>query len=220
VSFAYPGRPVFDELSLTIPRGSFVALSGVSGAGKTTIVDLLVGLRQPGHGRIMIDDVSLSDVNMREWRRAVGYVPQEMLLFNDTIRHNVTLGDETIGEEQLERALRSAGAWEFVRERSQGWDTMVGNSGSQLSGGQRQRLAIARALVRSPKLLVLDEATTALDPESEAAICATLEQLRGTVTIVAISHQPMLRDAADIVYHVSGGRAVALVRSEPVPAHG
>jgi ATP-binding cassette subfamily C protein len=202
VSFGFPQKPLFDSLSLTIPHGSFVALIGPSGVGKTTIIDLLVGLHRTKAGEIFIDDAPLSTVDMRAWRRAIGYVPQEMLLFNDTIEHNITLGDESVGRERLEWALRAAGAWDFVAERHGGLDGMVGNSGSRLSGGQRQRLAIARALVRSPEILVLDEATTALDPDTEAGIFESLERLRGVVTIIAISHQPMLRDAADIVYHI------------------
>jgi ATP-binding cassette subfamily C protein len=216
VGFGYPGKVVFDQLSLRIPRGAFIALIGPSGVGKTTLVDLVLGLLRPQSGRICIDDTSLSDVNLREWRHAIGYVPQEMLLFNESIRHNITLGDESITNEQLEYALKAAGAYEFVMERQGGVDAVVGNAGLQLSGGQRQRLAIARALVRSPKLLVLDEATTALDPESEAAICETLEKLRGVVTIIAISHQPMLRQAADTVYQVHGGSVRATPGRKPV----
>jgi ATP-binding cassette subfamily C protein len=202
VSFGFPGKPLFNSLDLHIPRGSFVALIGPSGTGKTTIVDLLMGLHRPVTGEVFIDDVPLSDVDLRIWRSRIGYVPQEMLLFNDTISHNITLGDASISQEQVEWSLRAAGAWQFVSERAGGLDALIGNSGSQLSGGQRQRLAIARALVRSPEILVLDEATTALDPETEAAICESLERLRGRVTIVAISHQAMLRDAADIVYEL------------------
>jgi ATP-binding cassette subfamily C protein len=207
VVFSHPDKPVFEGLDITIPKGSFVALRGASGAGKTTIVDLLVGLQRPQAGTIYLDNVTLDEVNLRAWRNLIGYVPQETLLFNDTIRHNITLGDATVGDEQVQAALEAAGAWEFVADRAGVLDATVGNAGFQLSGGQRQRLAIARALARSPQLLILDEATAALDPVSEAAICDTLNELRGVVTIIAISHQPLLNDAADIVYDVADGRA-------------
>lgn len=209
VDFGFPERQLFHDLTFRIPRGSFLTLTGPSGSGKTTIIDLLVGLHRPSAGDVYIDEVPLAQVDLRAWRRSIGYVPQDMLLFNASIRHNITLGDETIDDTRLESALRAAGAWEFVMDRPGGWDATIGNAGTQLSGGQRQRLAIARALVRAPKVLVLDEATTALDPESEAAICRTLEDLRGTVTIIAISHQPALRDAADIAFVVENGRLFA-----------
>ncbi|MBW1849955.1 MAG: ATP-binding cassette domain-containing protein [Deltaproteobacteria bacterium] len=122
----------------------------------------------------------------------IGYVPQETLLLHDTVKRNVTLGDPELREKDVENALRAAGAWDFVMTLSQGMHSTVGERGGKLSGGQRQRIAIARALVHKPVMLILDEATSGLDPESEESICDTLRQLRGKLTILAISHQPAL----------------------------
>jgi ATP-binding cassette subfamily C protein len=134
----------------------------------------------------------------------IGYVPQETLLLHDTVLVNVTLGDTKFTESDAENALRDAGAWDFVAEMDEGINTVVGERGSRLSGGQRQRITVARALVHKPELLILDEATSALDPESEAAICQTLRQLSSKLTILAISHQTALLDAADRAYRLGG----------------
>lgn len=206
VQFAYGEKPVLRGLSLEIPAGDFVTLVGPSGAGKTTVVDLIVGLHRADSGRVLIDDVKIEDLDMRAWRGSIGYVPQEMILFNESIYNNVVMGDGAIPRSAVEEALRSAGAWDFVSEREDGMDAVVGNAGIKLSGGQRQRLAIARALVRQPKLLILDEVTAALDTETEAAICNTLISLKGRVTVVAISHQQALRRAADMVYVLEFGQ--------------
>jgi ATP-binding cassette, subfamily C, bacterial len=152
--------------------------------------------------------VPLTEIDPATWRRTIGYVPQEMLVFNDTIMRNVTLGDKSISREDVERALRLAGAWSFVEQKPDGLDQRMGERGGSLSGGQRQRIAIARALVWEPSLLILDEVTTALDPETERAICNTLRQLKGSTTILAISHQPAVREAADIAYAVQNGQLV------------
>jgi len=206
VTFSYePGKPVLQDLSLEIPVGEFVAITGESGSGKTTLADLVVGLHVPDGGRILVDGTPLSELSLLEWRRRIGYVPQELLLFNDTIARNVTLGDETVPPSEVERALRLAGAWEFVSARPEGMDAEAGEKGGLFSGGQRQRIAIARALVHRPSLLVLDEVTTALDPETEQEICKTLKDLAGEVTILSISHQPAMREAADIVYSLRNG---------------
>jgi ATP-binding cassette, subfamily C, bacterial len=207
VSFGYGPEPVLSGATLQIPAGKLVALVGPSGAGKTTIADLIVGLYRPQRGRILIDGVPLERLDIARWRNRIGYVPQEMFLFHDTIFENLTLGDHSIDRAAVEEALIAAGAWDFISRLPQGLDTVMGERGARLSGGQRQRVAIARALVRKPSLLVLDEVTTALDPRTESEICATLRNLRGSVTILAISHQSALKESADLVYRLEGGKA-------------
>jgi ATP-binding cassette subfamily C protein len=214
VSFAYNAHEVLKEVSLEIPAGSFVTLMGPSGSGKTTVADLLIGLLRPQKGDIWIDGEPLSQIDIRRWREMIGYVPQENLLMHDTILKNVTLGEAGLGAADVEAALRAAGAWDFVQFMPGGVHTVVGERGSVLSGGQRQRIAIARALVKRPVLLILDEATTALDPKTERDICATLTRLKGDLTILAISHQSALTESADIVYRVQDG-AIHLVKEPP-----
>lgn len=205
VGFAYGNGWVLRDVSLAVPAGLFTTVVGPSGAGKTTLVDLVTGLLRPQQGEIWIDDLPLARVDRRGWRRMIGYVPQDTLLLHDTILANVTLGEPTLTERDAERALRAAGAWGFVAATPDGMHTIIGERGAKLSGGERQRLAIARALVHGPKLLILDEATSALDAESEAEICASLRALRGRLTILAISHRPALVAAADRVYRVEEG---------------
>ncbi len=212
VSFAYAERQILREVSLEFPAGSFSALTGASGAGKTTIVDLITRLLSPKSGKVQLDGVDLAAIDVRAWRGMIGYVPQETLLLHDSVRFNLTLGDERFSEADVVAALQAAGAWDFVSQLPEGVDSLVGERGSRLSGGQRQRITIARALIHKPKLLILDEATSALDPASEAAICATLKQLRGTLTILAISHQNALVDAADTIYRLENGGAVRVQR--------
>jgi ATP-binding cassette subfamily C protein len=214
VSFAYNAHEVLKEVSLEVPAGSFVTLTGPSGSGKTTVADLLIGLLRPQKGDIWIDGEPLSQIDIRRWREMIGYVPQENLLMHDTILKNVTLGEAGLGAADVEAALRAAGAWDFVQFMPGGVHTVVGERGSVLSGGQRQRIAIARALVKRPVLLILDEATTALDPKTERDICATLTRLKGDLTILAISHQSALTESADIVYRVQDG-AIHLVKEPP-----
>jgi ATP-binding cassette subfamily C protein len=217
VSFGYEELTVLENASLSFPAGSFTTIVGPSGAGKTTVVDLLIGLLRPQKGEIWVDDLSLADIDIRRWRRMIGYVPQETLLLHDSVKVNVTLGDPSLKAADVERALRAAGAWDFVAAMPQGMDSSVGERGGMLSGGQRQRIAIARALVHDPALLILDEATSALDPESELAIGRTLQQLSGKLTIVAISHQQALMQTADRTYRLQNG-SVDLVADADGPA--
>jgi len=205
VGFAYDEHPVLKDVSLTFPAGHISAIVGSSGSGKTTIVDLIIGLLQPQHGEIWIDDLPLAQVDLKAWRRMIGYIPQETVLLHDTVLNNVTLGDPELNEQDAMEALQAAGAWDFVASMPQGIKSIVGERGSKLSGGQRQRVVIARAIVHKPKLLILDEATSALDPQAEAAVCDTLHNLRGDLTILAISHQTALVKIADITYRIEDG---------------
>lgn len=205
VWFRYEEEWVLRGVNIEIPANRFVSIAGASGAGKSTVADLVMGLCRPNRGDVLVDGIPLETIDMGAWRGTIGYVPQEVLLFNDTVRRNITLGDDEISEERVVEALEAADAWEFVRRRPGGLDSEIGEKGSRLSGGQRQRLAIARALVDGPGLLILDEATTALDPETEEAICRTLLGLRDRLTILSISHQPAMRRAADVVYELEKG---------------
>jgi ATP-binding cassette subfamily C protein len=211
VNFSYGERSVLRDVSLRVPVGQLTMLIGPSGAGKTSILDLVIGLVRPQSGEIWIDELPLGEVDLKAWRSTVGYVAQETFLLHESVLVNVTLGDPDLTPAEVENALRAAGVWEFVATMPDGMFTPVGERGSGVSGGQRQRIAIARALVHKPQLLILDEATASLDPESEAAICATVQRLRRSMTILAISHQPALLETADRVYRLEGG-TVQLVR--------
>jgi len=211
--FGYNGTDVLSDANAFIAKGSFVAIHGESGSGKTTLADLLVGLHRPREGRILVDGLPLDELDLRSWRSKIGYVPQEMLMFNESVLLNVTLGDQTLSRDDAVRALKLAGAWDFVLEKTDGLDSPMGDRGAMLSGGQRQRIALARALVGRPALLILDEATAALDPATEQAICNTLKDLGDDLTILAISHQAAMRDAADVVFEIQKGR---LVEAAPV----
>ena len=218
VDFAYDGPPVLRDASLVLPAGALTAIIGPSGAGKTTVADLVIGLIHPQAGAVLIDGVPLPAHDARRWRALIGYVPQETFLLHDSVRLNVTLGDPDLSPADVEAALRAAGAWDFARALPEGIDTLVGERGLRLSGGQRQRIALARALIRRPRLLILDEATAALDRSVEAEVCATLRQLRGAMTILAICHQGPLIDLADHLWRVEGGRiAPVLDRSGAAP---
>lgn len=219
VSFAYSDQWVLHNVSLVFPAGKFTAIVGPSGAGKTTVVDLVSGLLRPQEGEVWIDDLPLAEVDIRCWRRMIGYIPQETLLLHDSVLNNITLGDRELTEADAKQALNAAGAWEFVKLMSQGVHTMVGERGSKLSGGQRQRIAIARALVHKPRLLILDEATSALDPQSETAICNTLRQLQGELTILAISHQPALTGIADQAYRIQDGKVMPISKKALAVLH-
>jgi ATP-binding cassette, subfamily C, bacterial len=220
VTFAYDAKPVLQDLDLEIPAHRMTAIIGPSGAGKSTLVDLVIGLSRPQSGTVLIDGVPLSEIDPRAWRSVIGYVPQEVVLWHDTVANNVTLRDPKLRPDEVVAALRAAGAWDFVAALPDGVDTVVGERGARLSGGQRQRISIARALVRKPKLLVLDEPTTALDPETERAICRTLHQLSSEATALVISHQSAIADVADIVYRLHAGKAFPIERYMPASVAG
>jgi ATP-binding cassette subfamily C protein len=216
VSFWHGEVQILDSVSIDVPAGCVTVLMGPSGAGKTTIADIMLGLYPPNQGRVCVDGVPLDEIDLRSWRRLVGYVPQDLVLFHDTILANVALGDRHIGEVEVRRALQMAGAWEFIEVLPDGLRTHVGQSGAKLSGGQRQRIALARALVCRPKLLVLDEVTSALDPHTEQQICANVRQLAGEATVLAITHRPALLEIADRRYRVEAGRVEETAAPEPL----
>ena len=210
VFFAHGAHRVLDGVSLDIPAGKLTVLAGPSGSGKTTIIDLLARLITPQSGKILVDGIALDELDAAAWRRMIGYVPQEAVLFNESIALNVSLGDPGIQRPDIEEALRRCGAWAFVERLPDGIDSSAGELGAKLSGGERQRIAIARALVRHPRLLILDEPTSMLDTASEEAVWQMVAQLRGAVTILAVSHQSAPLALADRAYRLEHGHAVAL----------
>ncbi len=206
VSINRGGQAIMENASLEVAATGITAILGPSGAGKTTIVDLLTGLVRPDTGTVCVDGVALDEIDLVRWRAMIGYVPQELFLLHDSVRLNVSLGDPELTAADIESALRDAGALEFVNSLPNGLDSSVGERGMLLSGGQRQRIAIARAIVHRPQLLVLDEATAALDAVHEAAIWQTVVRLGEHTAVVAISHQPALTQFADRVYRIQGGK--------------
>ena len=214
VTFAHGTTEVVSDVSFEIPGGAITVLSGPSGSGKTTIIDLLIGLHKPDRGQILIGGTPLSGIDIPAWRRMIGYVPQELNLFHSSIRDNIALGDAGIDDDDILQALVQAGASGFIDSLPAGLDTDVGEMGGKLSGGQRQRISLARALVHRPAVLILDEVTSALDPATEAEIVDNIAGLRGSYTIIAITHRPAWTRIADRLYTVSGGK----VTPQPAPA--
>ena len=207
VDFAFGGHEVLKGVNLEFPVGEISVLKGPSGAGKTTISDLILALYEPDHGEIQIDGVPLKQLDRTKWRSMIGYVPQELILFHDTIFANVALGDPKITEADVQRALEAAGAWDFVCHLPEGILSVAGEKGAKLSGGQRQRIALARALVTNPKLLLLDEVTSALDPATERDLCIRLQALAADKAIIAITHRLGFLEIADRVYRLEDGIA-------------
>ena len=209
VSFAYPRRDnVLEEVDLAIPKGAVVALVGPSGAGKTTLANLLPRFMDPSSGRVTIDGVDLRDLTLSSLRASIGLVTQDVILFDDTIRRNVAYGLGDVPEKRVREALRAANAEAFVGAIPGGLDARVGEAGGSLSGGQRQRLAIARALLKDPPILVLDEATSALDTESERAVQEALEHLMAGRTTIVIAHRLSTVRRADQIVAMDAGRIV------------
>jgi ATP-binding cassette subfamily C protein len=209
VSFRYPesDRNTLHKIDMTIPKGCSVALTGPSGAGKTTLVDVILGLLKPDAGQVLVDGRSI-DENLAAWQQQIGYVPQTIYLTDDTIRRNIAFGlpDREIRDEQVWAALRYAQLEEFVRQLPEGLDTSVGERGVRLSGGQRQRIGIARALYHDPEVLVLDEATSSLDTDTEREFTAAIEGLAGAKTLIIIAHRMSTVEKCDVQYRIRGGK--------------
>jgi ABC-type multidrug transport system fused ATPase/permease subunit len=213
VSFTYPkgSKPAISEITLRVPAGSSIAIVGPSGAGKTTFIDVLLGVIEPDEGSILISGLPPLDAIAR-WPGAISYVPQDVVMTSGTIRENVALGypAESVTDDLIISALKVAHLDEYVLNLPDGMNTQVGERGTKISGGQRQRLGIARAMFTRPNLLVLDEATSSLDGQTEASITDSIHDLRGSTTVVLIAHRLSTVRNADIVVYLSEGRIVSI----------
>ncbi|EPM5724577.1 BC-type lipopolysaccharide transporter PglK [Campylobacter jejuni] len=206
LSFSYEGKKyLFKNLNLNIKKGEKIAFIGESGCGKSTLVDLIIGLLKPKEGQILIDEQELNANNTKNYRQKIGYIPQNIYLFNDSIAKNITFGD-AVDEEKLNRVIKQANLEHFIKNLSQGVQTKVGDGGSNLSGGQKQRIAIARALYLEPEILVLDEATSALDIQSEAKIMDEIYKISKDKTMIIIAHRLSTITQCDKVYRLEHGK--------------
>jgi ATP-binding cassette subfamily B protein len=221
LSYSYAGsrRSALDQIELTVVPGETVAFVGPSGSGKSTLLNVVLGFLRPTGGRLLLDGVDMQSLDLRTFRSRVSVVPQESVLFEGTIRDNVTYGLEDVSDEVVLRALRDSNALEIVDAMPDGWDTVVGERGARLSGGQRQRIAIARALIRNPRVLLLDEATSALDGESEKLVQDAVERLMGGRTTLIVAHRLSTIRAADRIAVLDRGKLVEVGTHEELIAH-
>lgn len=206
LSFGYKDKKnLFTCLNLSIKKGEKIAFIGESGCGKSTLVDIIIGLLSPREGRVLVDKNELNMKNVKNYRQKIGYIPQNIYLFNDSIAKNISFGDE-VDEEKLQRVIKQANLEHFVKNLPQGVQTKVGDGGSNLSGGQKQRIAIARALYLEPEILVLDEATSALDTESEARIMDEIYKISKDKTMIIIAHRLSTITRCDSIYRLEHGK--------------
>lgn len=207
--------PVLTDTTLEIQKGQSIALIGASGAGKTTLADIILGLLHPQRGTVLMDGIDVYAMP-KTWARIVGYVPQSVFLMDDTVRNNIAFGlsEDMIEDEQIWDALERAQLKEFIAGLSNGLDTIVGERGVKFSGGQRQRIAIARALYNKPEILILDEATAALDNETETAVMESIDALQGQITMIIVAHRLTTIRNCDKIYEIRDGKAVEREKAE------
>ncbi len=212
LKYSYPGsdKPSINDINLTIPKGGSVALVGPTGSGKTTLVDLMLGLLKPDEGAILEGNVDIN-TNLTEWHQKIGYIPQFIFLLNDTIKNNIAFGleDSEIDEQKLQKAIYMAQLENFVSSLPEGVETIIGERGIRLSGGQRQRIGIARALYNNPEILIMDEATSALDNTTEKLLILALEKLKEDRTIIMIAHRLSTIKNCDALYFMKDGHIIA-----------
>ena len=207
VYFAYPENdPILSDIDVRIPKGKMVAFVGESGSGKSTLIDLIMRFHEPTDGRIEVDGVPLADFNVNSYRDRIGFVPQDSILFNMTVRENLLWAKEDATDEQIRKACRHANAEEFIEKLQKRYETVVGDRGVRLSGGQVERLALARAILRNPEILILDEATSSLDTHSERLIQAALQEIAKATTLIVIAHRLSSIVNADLIYVMKHGR--------------
>jgi ATP-binding cassette subfamily B protein len=206
VSFSYPGHnPVLNDINITIKKGKMTAIVGESGSGKSTLIDLLIGFYEPDEGEILVDKTPLQEFDIYSFRRNIGYVPQDTILLNDTVKNNLLWSNEKASGKEIVEACKLANADEFIMNLPELYNTVVGERGVKLSGGERQRIALARALLRKPELLILDEATSALDSRSELLIKSAIEKIAHKTTLVVIAHRLSTIVNADYIYVLQKG---------------
>lgn len=209
LSFSYPGeKPILVDINVQIPKGKMVAFVGQSGAGKSTFIDILMGFHQPTAGSILFDGISLQDFDIHSYRSSIGYVPQDSVLFNMSIRDNMLWAYSLATEKDINEACHLANADEFIRQLAEGYNTLVGDRGVRLSGGQVQRIALARAILRKPSLLILDEATSSLDTYAERLIQQAIENIAKKTTVIVIAHRLSTIVNADYIYVLKEGRVI------------
>ena len=219
VNFSYDGsRQVLQDINLDIPKGKTIAIVGASGGGKSTLVDLIPRFYDPDSGQITLDGIDIRDLSISSLRALMGNVNQDPILFNDTIFNNIAFGVEGATQEQVEEAARIANAHDFIMEKEEGYQTNIGDRGVKLSGGQRQRISIARAILKNPPILILDEATAALDTESERIVQEALDRLMSNRTTIAIAHRLSTVKDADEIIVVDEGRIVERGRHDELIA--
>jgi subfamily B ATP-binding cassette protein MsbA len=221
VSFAYrPGTPVLEEIDLAVHCGEVLALVGPSGGGKSTLVDLIPRFHDPSSGRILLDGIDAREIRLHDLRALIGLVTQETILFEGSVRDNIAMGRLGASTEEIAAAAAAANAAEFIARFPEGYDTWIGERGLLLSGGQRQRLAIARAILRNPQILIFDEATSSLDTESEALVQAAIDNLLRSRTAIVIAHRLSTVRNADRIIVLDRGRVVQEGRHEELVAQG
>jgi subfamily B ATP-binding cassette protein MsbA len=210
VSFVYPGtkKKVLDNINFTVKKGSLVAIVGKSGAGKTTLVDMIPRFYRPTEGKILFDGVDINEATFESLRRNIGIVSQDIILFNETVRENIALGKPDATEEEIIEAAKAAYAHDFIKEMPNGYDAVIGERGVRLSGGQKQRISIARALLKNPPILILDEATSSLDTASEAIVQKALDNLMANRTTFVIAHRLSTIRRADKILVLDKSRIV------------
>jgi len=209
LSFVYPGNePILVDINARIPKGKMIAFVGESGSGKSTFIDMIMGFHEPLVGRILFDGVPLQDFDIYSYRHRLGYVPQESVLFNMSIHDNLRWAKGDANNEEIKQACQQANANEFIEDLPQGYDTLVGDRGIRLSGGQVQRIALARAILRKPVVLILDEATSSLDTYSERLIQEAIENIAKETTVIVIAHRLSTVVNADYIYVMKKGRVI------------
>ena len=213
LSFSYEGtqRTVLESINLDLHAGQMIGFVGMSGAGKSTLIDCILGLIVPSSGNLIIDGVKITNKNVKNWQKNIGYVPQVIYLLDASLRENIAFGIsiDFIDEEKLGNAIKKAQLSDFVSDLPKGLDTFVGERGVRLSGGQRQRIGIARALYNDPSVLVLDEATSALDNETESEVMNAVESLQGSRTILIIAHRLSTIKNCDYIYKLENGKVIS-----------